>query len=227
MTFDSLFPVFLSSDVCTVAPSLPFKFCGGFGFDTQTIGVILSVQGLYSMFSTVFLFPFVAGRLGALRLFQLLAGSYFLLYLVTPYTVLLPDHLRMVGIYILIVWKCSFSTMAYPSNAILLTNSAPTTLSLGTINGVAASTASLCRAFGPTISGLLFTFGGQIGCSGLVWWTSGLVTLAGSVISFEITEPRGRLDEKIDDVEASPSQVEPREPFEMPQEMPLDENNGR
>ena len=100
----------------------------------------------------------------------------------------------MGGVYALIVLKCTYATLAYPSNAILLTNSAPTTLSLGTINGVAASTASLARACGPTISGLLYTMGLESGYSGLAWWVTGLVTIAGAYISFSITEPRGRLD---------------------------------
>ena len=203
MTFDQLLPIFLSTDP-TKHPEtrrLPFKFVDGFGFDSQSIGVVLSVQGVYSMAATCFIFPRVARRLGALQLFRLVAISYFLLYLVTPYLVLLPKNLQTVGIYIIVIWKCTYSTMAYPSNAILLTNSAPTNLSLGTINGVAASTASLCRAFGPTISGLLYSLGLQAGYSGLAWWTSGLVTIVGAFISFQLMEPNGRLDEKTDDIE--------------------------
>lgn len=197
MTFDQLFPVFLSTTPPEPATEiqLPFKFVSGFGLDTKEIGVILAVQGFYSMVSTVFLFPLVCQKLGALKLFRLLAISYFLLYLMTPYVVLLPERYRMVGIYIMVIWKCTFSTMAYPSNAILLTNSAPTLLSLGTINGVAASTASLCRAFGPTISGFLYSLGLQSGYSGLAWWCSGAVTIAGAFLSLRLTEPRGRLDE--------------------------------
>lgn len=197
MTFDQLFPVFLSTAPPEPEPKmeLPFKFVSGFGLDTKAIGVVLAVQGLYSMVSTVFLFPFVCQKLGPLNLFRALAVSYFLLYLLTPYVVLLPEELRTIGIYVMVIWKCTFSTMAYPSNAILLANSAPTLLSLGTINGVAASTASLCRAFGPTISGFLYSLGLQTGYSGLAWWSSGLVTIAGAFLSIRLTEPRGRLDE--------------------------------
>jgi hypothetical protein len=183
--------------------SLPFKFAGGFGLDTRTIGVILSIQGLYSMASTHFLFPLITEKLGPLRLFQLMSILYPLLYFFTPYIVLLPESLRMASIYIIVIWKCTFSTLAYPSNAILITNSAPTTLTLGTINGAAASTASLCRALGPIISGLLYTMGMESGYSGLSWWVTGLVTIGGAFVGMKITEPRGRMDEK-DDIEAVP-----------------------
>ncbi|EXM00006.1 hypothetical protein ACKRZS_004928 [Fusarium odoratissimum] len=189
MTFDQLFPVFLS----TKRPEhpvhdLPFKFTDGFGLETKMIGVIMSVQGLYSLFSNYLIVPPVTRRLGSLRLFRILAFSYFALYLVTPYLVLLPDSMRMPAIYLLVIWKCTFSTMAYPSNAILLANSAPSKQVLGTINGIAASTASLCRALGPTLSGLLYSWGLQTGYSGLAWWFSGLITIVGAYLSSQITE---------------------------------------
>lgn len=195
MTFDQLFPVFLS----TPAPKhpileLPFKFTDGFGLETKTIGVIMSAQAVYSLFSNYLIVPPVTRRLGSLRLFQILAFSYFVLYLVTPYLVLLPEDMRMAAIYLLVIWKCTFSTMAYPSNAILLANSVPTKQVLGTINGIAASMASLCRALGPIVSGYLYSLGLQTGCSGLAWWFSGLITIVGAYLSSQITEGGGHQD---------------------------------
>ncbi|EHL03037.1 putative Uncharacterized membrane protein [Glarea lozoyensis 74030] len=183
-----------SLDIPVDSVSLPFKFVGGYGLNTREIGVILSVQGLYSMIATVFIFPIVVRRIGALGLFRLLALSYPALYVVTPYLVLLPDTLRMVGVYIIVIWKCTFATMAYPSLAILLTNSAPSLLMLGTINGVAASTASLCRAIGPTVSGFLFTAGLSTGYSGLAWWCSAIICVGGAILSLSMSDKGGRMD---------------------------------
>jgi hypothetical protein len=189
MTFDQLLPVFLS----TAPPKhphieLPFKFVDGFALETKTIGVIMAVQGIYSLISNYLIVAPVTRRLGSLRLFRIIALSYFALYLVTPYLVLLPKNMVMPALYVLVIWKCTFSTMAYPSNAILLANSAPSKQVLGTINGIAASTASLCRALGPTISGLLYSLGLQTGYSGLAWWFSGLITIVGAYLSLQITE---------------------------------------
>ena len=196
MTFDAMLPTLLS----TKPPEnplpwkLPFKFVSGYGLDTKQIGVILSIQGIYSMVATVFVFPIVVRRLGALGLFRVITISYPILYITTPYLVLLPNSLRMVGVYVIVIWKCTFATMAYPSNAILLTNSAPSLLMLGTINGVAASTASLSRAFGPTVSGFLFSAGLRLGCSGLAWWCSAIIAVAGALISLGMSEKGGRMD---------------------------------
>lgn len=196
MTFDAMLPTLLSTKppADPLPWKLPFKFVSGYGMDTKQIGVILSVQGIYSMIATVFVFPIVVRRLGALGLFKLIALSYPILYITTPYFVLLPHSLRMVGVYGVVIWKCTFATMAYPSNAILLTNSAPSLLMLGTINGVAASAASLARAFGPTASGFLFSAGLRIGYSGLAWWCSALIAVAGALISLRMTENGGRMD---------------------------------
>lgn len=153
------------------------------------------MQGIYSMIATIFFFPFVVRRLGPLKLFRVLALSYPLLYFTAPYLVLLPNSWRIVGVYGIIIWKCTFANFAYPANAILLTNSAPSLLVLGTINGVAASTASLCRAFGPTVSGVLYSVGLKLGYGGLVWWFTGLVTIIGAVISLKMSEKGGRMDE--------------------------------
>jgi MFS family permease len=196
MVFDSLLPVFLSTSPREDRPpiSLPFKFAGGFGLDTWMIGVIMSVQGLYSMASTHFLFPWITARLGPLRLFRLVSVLYPLLYISTPYLIILPESLRMVSIYMLVAWKCTFSTLAYPSTAILISNSTPTTLTLGTINGAAASAASLSRALAPVISGSLYTVGMESGYSGLPWWFAGLVTIGGVFVGNRITEPQARID---------------------------------
>lgn len=209
MAFDQLFPVFLSSPAPKIAQpvSLPFKFVDGFDMDQKQIGLILSMQGIYQLFATLFLFPFIVARIGTLHLFRLLALTYFFLYFFTPYLVLLPKDLRVVGVYIAVIWRCTFSSMAYPSNAILLTNSAPSLQTLGTINGVAASTASLCRAFGPTITGFLYAVGLSTGYSGLALWCNGLVTIAGALVSFQLTEPRGRMDEKRDEDEEAATEA--------------------
>ena len=195
MTFDAMLPTMLSTEAQRDPDqSLPFKFVGGYDLNTKQIGVILSVQGIYSMIATVWFFPILVRKLGALGLFRLLALSYPILYITTPYLVLLPDSLRMAGVYGVVIWKCTFATMAYPSNAILLTNSAPSLLMLGTINGVAASTASLSRAFGPTVSGFLFSAGLRLGYSGLAWWCSAVIALAGAIISLRMTDKGGRMD---------------------------------
>lgn len=203
--FDQLMPVMLSSPDSQGPISLPFRFIGGFALSTKTIGVIMSFQGVYSMIAQVLLFPIVVGRFGNLAVFRFVALSYPFLHFAVPYLVLLPDRLRMLGLAMCLLVKITAGVLAYPSNAILLTNSAPSMLVLGTINGVAASAASLSRAFGPTVSGLIHSAGLRVGYSGLAWWSSAVVSIIGAIESLWIAETCGRFDlnEDIPDEEST------------------------
>lgn len=181
-------PIFLSEPVARPEARLPLYFVGGFGLSTQRIGFIMSIQGLYSMFAQVFLFPFAARRFGVLRTFRSVLLVWPFLYLIVPYLVLLPIPLQQPAIYCALLTKITLHVLAFPSTAILLTNAAPSLLVLGVINGVSASTASLARACGPTLTGILHSWGLHHGCSGLAWWASGLVCIIGAVESFYLKE---------------------------------------
>lgn len=197
-----MMPVFLSTPVSHQQPSLPFMFTGGFALSSKKIGLMLSFQGVYSMLAQLVLFPFVVRRFGTLNTFRFVVISWPMLYFVTPYLVLLPVRLQMTGVYVCLLWRITSQILAFPSNAILLTNSAPSMLVLGVINGIAASTASISRAFGPTVSGFVHSWGLKMGCAGLVWWAAGLICILGAVESLWLEEGAGRMNPHIvEDIE--------------------------
>lgn len=190
MSNESMLPSLFSTPVLkdTSNQHLPFKFIGGFGLDTQAIGVIMSVQAVYSMLVNLFVFPAVARRFGVLRIFRFACISWPLLYLITPYTVLLPEFLAVPSIYAISFCRCTLHILAYPTNAILIANSVPSLLVLGTINGVAASAASLARAFGPTLAGMLYSTGLRSGYISLLWWVLAGVASLGFFLSLCLQE---------------------------------------
>ena len=197
MSFDTLMPLFLSTPISHEPNSLPFRVHGGFALSAKTIGFMLSLQGVYSMLAQVFLFPFAVRRFGNLKTFRFVVMAWPMLYFLVPYLVLLPDRFQLIGIYGCMLWRVTAQVLAYPSNAILLTNSAPSMLVLGVINGVAASTASLMRAFGPTVSGLIYTTGLKLGYTGLAFWISGIVAVLGAFESLWMGEGGGRMDQQL------------------------------
>ena len=192
MSFDQLMPVFLSTPKSDDAVVLPLKFTGGLGLQTKTIGFMLAVQGVYSMIAQLWLFPFVVKHFGTLRTFRFVLLAWPPLYLAVPYLILLPAKLQMPAVYVALISKITFHVIAFPATAILLANAAPSSKVLGAINGAAASTASLSRAFGPTVTGLLHSKGLESGHSVLAWWACGLVCVIGAIQSFwmeEASEP--------------------------------------
>lgn len=174
------------------APSLPFQFIGGFALSTKSIGAILAAQGLVQMVATMVVFPLVNRRLGSLATYRMVVLSYPLLYIAVPYLTLVPKTWRMPAIWAVVIWKVTAQAFAFPSTNIMLANSAPSTKVLGTLNGVASSAASGCRAFGPTVSGILQSAGLSMGVLGLPWWMNGLIACSGAALSLFMVEEKRR-----------------------------------
>lgn len=147
------------------------------------------------MVAQLFLFPFAVSRFGSLNTFRFVVVSWPALYFLVPYLVFLPERFQTMGIYFCLLWRITAQVLAYPSNSILLRNYASSTLDLGVINGVAASTASLSRAVGPTVAGFIYSKGLKMGYTGLAWWAAGLVCLLGALECMWLKD----VDEKVDD----------------------------
>ena len=199
ISFDQMMPILLSSPVTDQPASSLLKFTGGFGYSSQFVGFMLAVQGFYSLFAQVILFPYAIRRWGPLNTFRTTIMVWPLLYIIVPYVVFLPTKLQTTGIMFCLTWRITAQCLSFPSMQLLIANSAPSMHVLGLINGIAASTASLARAFGPTLSGTLFSFGLSIGYIGLAWWIVGAISIIGAVQSLWMTEGRGRLDVIEDD----------------------------
>jgi hypothetical protein len=195
MAFEQLFPVLLSMPKSNKPAKDPIHFTGGFGLPSSTIGLIYSIQGLYNMFCQISIFPWAAKRVSSLTMFRWLSITWPIVYIVVPYVVLLPEGAQWPAITVIILIKITYNAFAYPANALLLANHAPSLLVLGTINGVAASIASLFRALGPSIEGLAQSVGLQHGIMGLGWWTTALTVIIGGISTIWMTDPDAEVEE--------------------------------
>ena len=189
IAFEQLFPVFLSTPKAESPPSSWFKFVGGYGLPTREIGFILTVQGVLAMLIQFTIFPPLVARFGAYKVYRAIMTLYPIPYIIVPYLDFVPDKYQYAAIYGCLIIKILFGCLSYPCNMILLTNSAPSLLVLGTINGIAASIASLSRSFGPTLSGIIYSYGLNIGYVGLAWWINAGVCFIASVQAFWIKDP--------------------------------------
>jgi len=80
---------------------------------------------------------------------------------------------------------------AFPCMMILLTNSASSLRVLGTLNGFATSLSAIGRAFGPAVSGVLFTWGVDQGYMITPWWTLAVISALGAIPVWQIKETDG------------------------------------
>ncbi|KAF1941306.1 MFS general substrate transporter [Clathrospora elynae] len=193
ISLEQLLPILMAKPIPSEnALSLPFRFDGGFGWSIQTTGAFLAAQGFLQMFAQIIVFPWVSRKLGSLRTFWITLSLYPVLYLLAPYLAVLPDNLRIPGLIVLLVGKVTFQSLSYPSLAIILTNSSPSKKVLGTLNGIAMSSASISRGFGPTVSGTMDSLGSSLNMSGLAWWTIAGVALLGWLPGFALQESSKR-----------------------------------
>lgn len=184
MTYDHLLPIFLQDDRIDPAASLassPFNIPGGLGFKIQTVGIVMSVNGLIALFIQAILFPLFAEWLGVWRVFVMVTLLQPIAYIIVPYLVLLPDNLVFPGLYICLTIRNFLSILAYPVLLILIKQASPASSVLGKINGLAASVGAACRTVSPPVAGYLYGIGIDVGFTGLAWWCSALVALVGAM----------------------------------------------
>ncbi|PWY73963.1 MFS general substrate transporter [Aspergillus eucalypticola CBS 122712] len=166
MAFDSVLPVFLHSPVQQYDGNpdmkLPFKFTGGFGIDSQTIGIYYTLIGILGMFIQFLIFPWAAHRFGVLNCLKAVVSMFPIIYMLTPFTVLLPvPWLRNVAIFLLMFGKLAASIFGFPCTTILLTNSASSMSVLGTLNGVGTSSTTTTKV--AALLAILTSVGGITG----------------------------------------------------------------
>ena len=172
--------------------SLPFKFTGGFGLNSDRIGLLFTVYGVIGMLIQFFAFPSFARRYGVLPCLKAVTAMFPIAYVLTPFTVLLPTPTtQQIGIVTVMVIKCWAGIFAFPCTNILLTNSAISVRVLGTLNGVAVSISALGRAAGPAIGGYTFTVGVEKGYGIMPWWILGCFGILGAMAPWWLVEMEG------------------------------------
>lgn len=221
ISFESLIPVFMhhpTQDHSAANPDFqpPFKFGGGFGLDSARIGLLATLYGFSCMLVQFLIFPPMARNYGVLRCLRVCAIGMPIMYLLVPFTALLPNKTsQQVGLFIIWMIKGLFSTFAFPCSTIMLTNSASSLRLLGTLNGLATSVGAIGRACGPAITGYIFTIGVERGYMIAPWWALAALAALAAIPTFMVVEGEGfggdqdevemSDDEGDEDEEAEPS----------------------
>ncbi|KAI4285021.1 MAG: hypothetical protein L6R38_000973 [Xanthoria sp. 2 TBL-2021] len=197
VAYDQLLPVFMhhppqhgrssNSNV-----SLPFKFSGGFGIDSDRIGVIFTLYGVAGTMIQFLVFPPLARYYGVLNSLKVVTIIFPLVYVATPFTALLPSPLaQQIVMFVIMLVKCFATIFAFPCTTILLTNSAVSLRILGTLNGVATSVSAIGRATGPALSGVMFETGSKKGWAILPWWVLAGFAVLGAIPVWWLVEMEG------------------------------------
>lgn len=189
--FMHIFPVYLSTPPSSNDTHTIFSFSGGLGLRSSAIGLWLAVFGIMGILLQLFIYPRMQARIGTLGILRLALVIFPVVYAITPFLSLTgEDLLRWVGLAIVICGQIAARTMAIPSTVILLTEAAPAKNVLGTVHGAGNMLASLARAVGPAVGGVVFAWGVENGVVGAVWWMYlVVVALVALVWTFALQRP--------------------------------------
>ncbi|KAK3988402.1 major facilitator superfamily domain-containing protein [Cladorrhinum sp. PSN332] len=215
ISFNSLYPIFASAPPPT-----------GRSLRPGTIGLSLSLAGVATIFFQVFLFQNLKAKMGNLVTYRWSLLGMSVSMALMPWIGYM-DSRPSLGIgsgkgwlygelgFILVIKNiCAVGGLS--SVMLLITNSAPSHETLGTLQGIAQTLSAAGRSVGPFLSGGLFTLSTHVQPKGeaLAWGVFAGVTLAGWVGSWAI---RGRGLESAEwegDDDAPEDEENPSEPGE-------------
>lgn len=187
ISFSSLYPLFASGPEPT-----------GRELHPDVIGISLSFAGVFTILFQLFLFRPLKTRLGNLGTYRGSLLGFAICMALMPFVGYAdskpPFGLGSGKIWLFVemgavlVIKNICAVGGLSSVMLLITNSAPSHASLGTVNGIAQTLSALGRSIGPFVSGGLFTLSVHVQPMGeaLAWGVFGCVALAGWLGSYLI-----------------------------------------
>ncbi|KAL8918669.1 MAG: hypothetical protein Q9208_007230 [Pyrenodesmia sp. 3 TL-2023] len=119
VAYDQLLPVFMHHPSQPNRPSdpgvhLPFIFSGGFGVDSDRIGIIFTIYGVAGTIIQFVIFPPLARHYGVLNSLKVVTIVFPLVYLATPFTALILHALtQQIVLFLIMLVKCFASIFAF------------------------------------------------------------------------------------------------------------------
>ncbi|KAH6648789.1 major facilitator superfamily domain-containing protein, partial [Truncatella angustata] len=187
ISFSSLYPLFASGPKPT-----------GRGLPADVIGISLSIAGIFTILFQLFAFRPIKAKLGNLGTYRgSLLGLAISMALMPwvgykdsapPFGVGSSKIWLYAELGIILVIKNICAVGGLSSVMLLITNSAPSHASLGTLQGVAQTLSAAGRSFGPFVSGSLFSLSVHVQPKGeaLAWGLFAGISLAGWLGSYAI-----------------------------------------
>ncbi|KAI0204087.1 MFS general substrate transporter [Astrocystis sublimbata] len=189
-SFNSLYPVFASSQE-PIGRDLP----------ADVIGIALSIAGIFTIVFQLFLFRPLKGWAGNVGTYRGSLFGFAVTMALMPFVGYVDSPppfgfgnsklwlYAELGIILVIKNICAVGGLSCVM--LLITNSAPSHASLGTLNGIAQSLSAAGRSIGPFISGALFSASTHVRPKGelLAWGLFAGIALIGWISTYAIRGP--------------------------------------
>ncbi|KAM0814307.1 putative Major facilitator superfamily transporter [Seiridium cardinale] len=181
--------------------ALPFRFGGGAGFMPRSLAWFSTLFGIFGLPMQILLYPTLAQHFGTIKLWRIFYRGFPLLYFAYPYVAIMPSSTSPpsektgVAVWIYLVFiQASMSLLVSvvgPSQLVLTNLSSPHPSALARTHGISFFMSMAVRAISFTLAGHLYAYGSTHNMTGLVFWSSGVVSLCGLLLTPFVKEGDG------------------------------------
>ncbi|KAI8893003.1 major facilitator superfamily domain-containing protein [Globomyces pollinis-pini] len=134
----------------------------GLGFHMNEIGIILSILGLFTLVSQLLVYPWLTKKTTPKVIFQSPIFVLVLVFILLPCISAFMTDSRWIWVVLTITMGLrSFSEQLMLTSIMLIINDSAGPGQLGKVNGIAQCIASLARAVGPAVGGIVWAWSTQ------------------------------------------------------------------
>lgn len=196
LVYSEFLPVLLAGKIQLKDLQFPFKIKGGFGFSSDTIGMILSLTGIVGILVVIFVFPIINTYFSTINGYRVALISFPISLVILPLLVFtLPEYNSHIpnkfftGVCLyMITGLNTFSGATAFSQIIILIHRALPKKYRALINGYTLSITALARCLAPIIWGWIISKFDQMGYSGVSWWLLSCIAIGGFFHSFVLED---------------------------------------
>ncbi|KAK6458241.1 major facilitator superfamily domain-containing protein [Scheffersomyces xylosifermentans] len=196
LVYSEFLPVLLAGKVMVEDLDFPFKIKGGFGFSSDTIGMILSLTGIIGILVVIFIFPVLNTYFSTINSYRVALITFpislvilpLLIFTLPEYNHHIPSKFFTGAALYMITGLNTFSGATAFSQIIILIHRASPKQHRALINGYTLSITALARCLAPIIWGYLISKFDQMGYGGVSWWLLACISVGGFLHSFVLEE---------------------------------------
>jgi MFS family permease len=191
VTYNEFLPVFLAGNFQRQKLDFPFKIGGGFGWNVDSIGTLLSSTGIMGILIILVIFPIIDSKLGTINGYRLSVMIFPVVYFMVPFAIFtlpqyndyFPKWVTPIFLYTLTSCRTLASSTGMPQINIL-NHRAAARQHRTYVNSTTMSFLALARFTGPLFFGWVMSFGETYNIGWLTWWIMSLLALGGMVQLF-------------------------------------------
>lgn len=193
--YNEFLPVFLAAQLMPDKLQFPFKISGGFGFDSDFIGTLISTTGICGVMVVIFIFPYLDRNFKAINNYRVAQFLFPVIYFILPFYIFtlteynpkFDPNLTRILLYINAGFYQLASATAFPQIVLLVHRAAPPK-HRAFINGTSLSLNALARFIAPLIWGILMSYFDQTNHGGFTWFVLAFITIGCLIQSFTMEE---------------------------------------